>query len=203
MKVVTGYTEQDLLKRSAKGEEAAFAELFTRYKFKLYGFVYRLTQSAEMAEDVVQDVFLQLWKNQATLVGIDNFGAYLFRMAQNQCINAFKRMARETAIMRQLLTGEAPFAPDTPESTLAFKEMEALFKKAVDQLPPQQKKVYQLSREQGLKHEEIAEQLQISPGTVKNHMVQLLRTLREHLEKNLHPSAGLYCFLLVIAAFEK
>ncbi len=203
MMVANGFTEQDLLQRAAAGEEAAFAGLFTRYKFKLYGFVYRLTQSPEMAEDIVQDVFLQLWKNNASLAGIDNFSAYLFRMAQNQCINAFKRMARETAIMRQLLTGEEPFAPDTPESALALKEMEALFKKAIDNLPPQQKKVYQLSREQGLKHEEIAEHLQIAPGTVKNHMVQLLRTLREHLEKNLHPPAGLYCFLLVIAAFEK
>ena len=203
MHVVSSYTEQDLLKRSAEGEEAAFAEIFNRYKFKLFGFVFRLTRSAEMAEDVVQDIFLQLWKNQASLAGIDNLSAYLFRMAQNQCINAFKRTARETVIMRQLLTGEEPFTPDTPESALAFKEMEALFKKAIDELPPQQKKVYQLSREQGLKHEEIAERLQIAPGTVKNHMVQLLRTLREQLEKNLHPPAGLYCFLLVIAAFEK
>ncbi len=203
MMVANGLTEQDLLQRAAAGEESAFAELFTRYKFKLFGFVYKLTQSAEMAEDVVQDVFLQLWKNNASLAGIDNFSSYLFRMAQNQCINAFKRMARETAILKQLLTGEAAFTPDTPESALAYKEMEALFKKAIDQLPPQQKKVYQLSREQGLKHEEIAEQLQIAPGTVKNHMVQLLRTLRELLDNNLHPPAGLYCFLLVIAAFEK
>lgn len=203
MNHVSGYTEKELLQLSREGDEKAFAEIFHRYKFKLYGYMYRLTQSQEMAEDIVQETFLRLWKNRQQLGDIENLGSYIFRMAQNQAINGFKRMAMETVIIRQLLTGEKEFAPSTPESVLALKEMEALFRKAVDNLPPQQKKVYHLSREQGLKHEEIAEILQISRGTVKNHMIQLLRTLRSHLEKNLDPPAGIYCLLLVIAAFEK
>lgn len=203
MNHVSGYTEKELLQLSTEGDEKAFAEIFHRYKFKLYGFIYRLTQSQEMAEDIVQETFLRLWKNRDQLDHIEHLSSYIFRMAQNQAITSFKRMAMETMIIRQLLTGEKEFAPSTPESELALKEMEALFRKAIDNLPPQQKKVYLLSREEGLKHEEIAERLQISRGTVKNHMIQLLRTLRSQLEKNLDPPAGLYCLLLVIAAFEK
>lgn len=203
MSAVSTHIEKELLQRAAGGDEAAFTELFMLYKFKLYGYIYRLTQSQEMAEDVVQDVFLKLWKDRHTLTGIDHLGPYIFRMAQNLSINAFRRMAKETAIIRQLLTGQEDFSPSTPETELAFKEMESLFKKAIDQLPAQQKKVYHLSREEGLKYNEIAERLQISAGTVKNHMIQLLRTLREQLENNRHHPAGLYCFLLVIAAFEK
>jgi RNA polymerase sigma-70 factor (ECF subfamily) len=203
MNHVSGYTEKELLQLSTEGDEKAFAEIFHRYKFKLYGFIYRLTQSQEMAEDIVQETFLRLWKNRDQLGNIEHLSSYIFRMAQNQAITGFKRMAMETMIIRQLLTGEKDFSPSTPESELALKEMEGLFRKAVDNLPPQQKKVYLLSREEGLKHEEIAERLQISRGTVKNHMIQLLRTLRSQLEKNLDPPAGLYCFLLVIAAFER
>jgi len=203
MNHVSGYTEKELLQLSMEGDDKAFAEIFHRYKFKLYGYIHRLTQSQEMAEDIVQETFLRLWKNREQLGNIGHLSSYIFRMAQNQAITGFKRMAMETMIIRQLLTGEKEFAPATPESTLALKEMEALFRKAVDNLPPQQKKVYLLSREEGLKHEEIAERLQISRGTVKNHMIQLLRTLRSQLEKNLDPPAGLYCFLLVIAAFER
>jgi len=203
MNHVSGYTEKELLQLSTEGDEKAFAEIFHRYKFKLYGFIYRLTQSQEMAEDIVQETFLRLWKNREQLGNIEHLSSYIFRMAQNQAITSFKRMAMETMIIRQLLTGEKEFSPSTPESELALKEMEALFRQAVDNLPPQQRKVYLLSREEGLKHEEIAERLQISRGTVKNHMIQLLRTLRSQLEKNLDPPAGLYCFLLVIAALEK
>jgi len=203
MNHVSGYTEKELLQLSTEGDEKAFAEIFHRYKFKLYGFIYRLTQSQEMAEDIVQETFLRLWKNRDQLSNIEHLSSYIFRMAQNQAMTSFKRMAMETMIIRQLLTGEKEFAPSTPESELALKEMEALFRKAIDNLPPQQKKVYLLSREEGLKHEEIAERLQISRGTVKNHMIQLLRTLRSQLEKNLDPPAGIYCFLLVIAAFER
>lgn len=203
MNHVSGYTEKELLQLSTEGDEKAFAEIFHRYKFKLYGFIYRLTQSQEMAEDIVQETFLRLWKNRDQLGNIEHLSSYIFRMAQNQAITSFKRMAMETMIIRQLLTGEKDFSPSTPESELALKEMEALFRQAVDNLPPQQRKVYLLSREEGLKHEEIAERLQISRGTVKNHMIQLLRTLRSQLEKNLDPPAGLYCFLLVIAALEK
>lgn len=203
MNHVSGYTEKELLQLSTEGDEKAFAEIFHRYKFKLYGFIYRLTQSQEMAEDIVQETFLRLWKNREQLDNIEHLSSYIFRMAQNQAITSFKRMAMETMIIRQLLTGEKEFSPSTPETELALKEMEALFRQAVDNLPPQQRKVYLLSREEGLKHEEIAERLQISRGTVKNHMIQLLRTLRSQLEKNLDPPAGLYCFLLVIAALEK
>lgn len=197
------HTEKDLQQRSMSGDQAAFAEIFQLYKFKLYGFTLRLTGSPETAEDVVQNVFLKLWQDRHLLGEIDNLGGYIYRMAQNQVINGWKRMAKETILIRRLLTGQPDFSPSTPETELAYKEMERSFRQAIDKLPAQQKKVFLLSREEGLKYDEIAQRLQISPGTVKNHMIQLLRTLREQLENNLHSPAGLYCFLLVIAAFEK
>jgi RNA polymerase sigma-70 factor (family 1) len=134
-----------------------------------------------MTEDAIQDIFLKLWKNRTALTGIDNFGSYIFRMAQNQCISHFKRAARETLILAELQQQTpAPGAPD-PGNALDAREIQQRLRQALAKLPPQQKLVYTLSREEGLRHEEIAERLHISPSTVKNHMIKALSTLRNQL----------------------
>ncbi|CAL1519337.1 RNA polymerase sigma-70 factor [Chitinophaga sp. MM2321] len=192
------YNEKELMQQAAQDSEAAFTTLFHLYKSRLYGYILRLTDSPEMAEDVVQDVFMKLWKNRAGLVEIDHFRGYLFRMAQHHAINAFKRMAAET-----LLLADKSLQPDTimsnAEEVLELKDVQQLLHKAVAKLPPQQKLVYTLSREQGLKHEEIAASLRISHSTVNKHMVQALRTIREQL-RNYAGSPGSYYILFIIAA---
>ncbi len=87
--------ERDWLHMAADGDELAFTHLFHAYKFKLYGFISKLTGSPDTAEDVVQDVFLKLWKDRQALRHVESFGSYLFRMAQNHAINGFRKMARK------------------------------------------------------------------------------------------------------------
>lgn len=184
-----------------EGSETAFTELFHRYKYRLFGFMYKLTESAEMAEDIVQEVFTSLWKNHESLAEIENLDAFIFRMARNQAINAFRRMARETLVLSELK--QAIPSPISAEQVLEARDLERTLRTLVDQLPPQQRLVFTLSREQGLKHNEIALQLNISPGTVKNHMIQALRTLRRHLDEYpQHPSLIVW-FIAIATAFEK
>ncbi len=170
---------------AADGDELAFTHLFHAYKFKLYGFIGKLTGSPDTAEDVVQDVFLKLWKDRKTLREVDSFGSYLFRMAQNHAINGFRKMAREEVMRKEISAGDLP-AHSTPQSHIALKETREILHKAIQQLPPRQKAIYLLSREEGVKHEEIARRLRITTGTVKNHMIQALRTLREQLSQHPH-----------------
>ncbi|WP_126244055.1 RNA polymerase sigma factor [Chitinophaga rhizosphaerae] len=177
--------EKEWLQMASDGDELAFTHLFHAYKFKLYGFISKLTGSPATAEDVVQDVFLKLWKDRKSLRDVDSFGSYLFRMAQNHAINGFRKMAREENVIRQLHTDEAP-AHSTPQSHISLKETRELLHRAIQQLPPRQKAIYLLSREEGVKHEEIARRLHITTGTVKNHMIQALRTLRETLSRHPH-----------------
>lgn len=177
--------EKDWLIMAADGDELAFTHLFHAYKFKLYGFISKLTGSPQTAEDVVQDVFLKLWKNRGDLRAVDSFGSYLFRMAQNHAINGFRKMAREEVMRKEMRADELP-AHSTPQSHIALKETREILHKAIQQLPPRQKAIYLLSREEGVKHEEIARRLQITTGTVKNHMIQALRTLREQLSQHPH-----------------
>ncbi|MCM5527122.1 RNA polymerase sigma factor [Parasegetibacter sp. NRK P23] len=196
------YTEATLLQQLSQGSEQAFAELFALYKHRLFGFMYKLTDSAELAEDVVQEVFLKLWQNRAALSGVENAGGYIFRMAQNQAVTAFRKMARETLVLAELKdTVAKPIV--NAEDALAARELETKVRQVIESLPPQQKLVYTLSREHGLKYDEIAEKLQISPGTVKNHMIQALRTLRSALFKDPGNAALLLCFLAAGTSFAK
>ncbi|TWF35793.1 RNA polymerase sigma-70 factor (ECF subfamily) [Chitinophaga polysaccharea] len=192
--------EKHLLYKAAQGHEESFTQLFFLYKHKLYSYLLRLTDSPEMTEDVIQDVFLKLWKDRTNLVHIDQFGGYIYRMAQHHALNAFRRMAKETLILAELNKAGDQVQSDV-EDQLSMREVRKKLQTAVDTLPPKQKLVYTLSREQGLKHEEIARRLNISPATVNNHMIAALRTIRQQLGTHLHTVTGASCLLLILDTF--
>ncbi|RPD38606.1 RNA polymerase sigma factor [Chitinophaga barathri] len=194
-------SEKELLQLAAGGNELAFTRLFHGYKYKLYGFVFRLTGSHSSAEDVVQDIFEKLWKDREVLLQIESFQSYVFRMAQNYAINGFKRMAREVVILKQLADAPVTSSTITPQGSLALKETQERLHNAIQQLPPQQKIVFLLSREEGIKHEEIARRLQITTGTVKNHMIQALRTLRKHMQQYPNSLDTIYLLMLLVPLF--
>lgn len=179
------YSDSDkyLVLSAAHGSQVAFVALFHRYKNKLYGYTLRLTSSEVLAEDIVQDVFMKLWADHSSLAAIDNFGGYLFRMSRNHVLNHFKRVAHETAIVSEMFrNGEQ--GNNNAQDMLAAKEVEQVLQSVVETLPPQQRVVYRLSREEGKSHEEIAELLKISPNTVKNHIVQAMATIRTQLRRH-------------------
>lgn len=176
------HTEKDLLLLSAGGSQAAFTELYNLNKDRLYSFVLSLTKSEEQALDVVHDVFMRLWINRAQLVNIENFCSYIYRSAQNQILNSFKRAMNEAAILSLI---NPDVSQNNVEENLNYKVLEERLAAIIEKLPPQQRLVYTLSREQGLRHEDIAKQLLISPSTVKNHMVQALKTIKAILKNDL------------------
>ncbi|HVK50015.1 MAG TPA: RNA polymerase sigma-70 factor [Pseudobacter sp.] len=190
------HNENELLQLAASGGQDAFTELFMQNRHKLFSFLMRLTQSPEATEDVIQDIFMKLWRNKSSLAEIDNFSSYLFRMAQNQCITQFKRMAKETLILSRL-SSDSSASRSTTEEHIAVKEVQEQLQQAVAKLTPQQKLVFTLSREKGLKYDEIAAELNISPSTVKNHMIDALRIIRQHFHSSANALliGGLY-FLL-------
>lgn len=176
--------EKLLLEQISEDNEEAFSQIFHAYKDKLYSFIYHITESKELSSDIVQDIFLKIWELRGKLFSIENFNAYLFQMAQNQAINQLRRMSRETLILMERQKG-SNFSSETPEEELQYKNISAYIREIVNSLPPRQKTVYTLSREQNLKQEDIAQQLQISISTVQNHMTQALKTIREKLKKRL------------------
>jgi RNA polymerase sigma-70 factor (family 1) len=169
--------QKDLLQRIAAGDTAAFTALFDAYKDRIYTIALRLTDSQHIAEEIVQDVFLRIWVKRENLAAVEHFRAYLFTATRNQVFNVLKRLGRHRRVTGELQADHAPEPADT-DFLLLDKEYQAILREAIDQLPPQQQQVYRLMKEQGLKRDQVAEQLAISPQTVKAHLAQAMRSIR-------------------------
>jgi RNA polymerase sigma-70 factor (family 1) len=184
-------TESNLLRQLAEGNESAFTELFHAYRDKLFSFILHICASPQLAEDIVQDVFLRIWTMRSDLLEIRDLEPYLYRMSHNHAINMLKKNARES-LLRSKIQSLSPL--DNPEREVQRKETEALISNAIKGLPKQQKQVYILSREQGLNQKEISEKLEITVPTVKSHMTQALRSLRSTF-RHLYPITKLAILL--------
>jgi len=175
-----GINESELLLKIAAGDESAFKGLFHLWRDKLYFFVLRITHSPEMAEDILQDAFVKIWINRATLTTIQHFDAYIYKICKNQAISGMKRAAHEILILSELKK-----APDAEalvmDDPVVHRELNRKFQAILYKLPTQQRLVYTLTHIHGLKHDEVAQQLKISASTVKNHMTRALCTIRKEL----------------------
>lgn len=179
MALVPVKNEANLLALVAKGDQRAFTELFDAYYKQLGEYVYKLTESIEVTEEIVQDVFIKIWLKKQSILEIENFCYYLFILSKNQTLNHLRKQANEKVKqMEWLKQSEEQDIPDEPNVTEGYR---ALMDAAIEKLPPQQKKVYKLSREERLKHEEIAKILNISPETVKKHIKLALRFIKTEL----------------------
>lgn len=174
--------DPEWLMRLSEGDEAAFSSLFSRYHDFIYSFAARMTGSGAIAEDVVQEVFLKVWLNRADLPQVQNLGGYINRLTRNHVLNGIKRMAHENTLLQNIppVTGNLPL----PDAGAEMRELSALIDQALHRLPPQQQRVYQLSRTEGRKHEEIAAILGISRETVKKHMMAALKSIRTYLSRH-------------------
>jgi RNA polymerase sigma-70 factor (family 1) len=171
--------EKELLIKIAAGDQLAFASIFRHHHKLVYNFALRLTRSRDHAEEIVQKIFIKIWLNRAQLPEIANFGAYLNRSARNESYSVLRTIAAK-AIREVELTDEGLICSSDSTHRLIYNESSAILKKAVESLPPQRRLVYQLCHEQGLKYDEVALQLNISPGTVHKHMKLALKSIREN-----------------------
>ncbi len=183
------YNEKELLRQLAEGSEAAFRTLFLAYRDKLYTYVAKVSGSEEAAEDVVHEVFLKLWSKRAELPEIENLNAYLYRIARNDSINLFRRMAKETLILSEIGREQGLETGFEGEDRITHAEVLATIKEAVEKLTPQQRQVFLMSREQGLKVSEISQQLNIAEQTVKNRITEALKALRADIGRVYGPHA--------------
>ncbi|MCW3092625.1 MAG: polymerase ECF-type sigma factor [Ferruginibacter sp.] len=177
MKVVDDTDEHQLVMRIAEGSEQAFTQFFDFHKNDVYGHALHFAQSVSIAEEITQDVFLKCWIKRGSLPEIVNLQAWLFTIAKNQCFNHLKKMAREHQLKNAMASANES-TDENIESYLAVKEQQKILQQAIDQLSDQQKRVYAMNREGGMKNAEIAKQLNISPNTAKTHMVSALRSIR-------------------------
>lgn len=172
-------TDRELLHRLRQGDREAFDAIFREHYPALVGAAERIVGDRAVAEDVGQDVMLELWRRRDTVAVEDSLRAYLFRAARNRALNHLRheRMKQRTA---PYAAGEASARAEAP-ARVAEEEIDAAVRRAVGALPERCREVFELSRGQGLRYAEIASVLGISVKTVEAQMGKALRVLRERL----------------------
>lgn len=170
-------------------EKSSFSKIYMVYFPKLVRFAREYVISTEDAENIVQDIFMYLWEHRDMLDSLSNLNAFLFTLTKNKCIDFYRQKIRidnkkeslDNLQDRELkLKMEALMQFD--ENIFTEKEIEDLLTKAIEHLPEKCRQVFILSRMNGLKHEEIATQLNISVHTVQNHIVTAIRKLKVELK---------------------
>lgn len=179
---ITQPNEKELLMQVAEGNEFAFRRLFAAYHQRLGVHIFRITQSTELAEEVVQDVFLKIWMSRETLAGVDNFKAYLFVISKNHALNCLRKVVKEQLLLKKLEQSNlVPFITDSYDTDQYYN----LIDEAINQLPPQQQKVYLMSRHNRLKYHEIADQMEISRETVKKYLQIATSSIKDYVNEHM------------------
>lgn len=179
METATPYQIQLLLDQIAIGNEDAFRELYQLQHQRIYSFAFYLTNSVRDSEELTQDIFIKIWSNRSLLPTISNFQGWLTVVLRNHIYNHLKKKALEELAAKKIERGSNTV--EDGQAVLQHRELNKLISQALEQLPPQQKKVFQLSRLEGLKQEDIARELGLSTNTVKNHLKAALRSVRRFL----------------------
>ncbi|WP_236973604.1 RNA polymerase sigma factor [Membranihabitans maritimus] len=151
--------------------------IIDKYYPRVYAFALLHVISEHIAKDLTQDVFLQLVKKQKELKKIENLEAYIFTIARNRTYKYFKKINNNNTLKDEMIQSYCDEFVEVEEEIIA-EDLEDKIKNVIDQLPVRQREVFLLSREQGLTYKEIAEELKISPHTVRNHLAQALKTLK-------------------------
>lgn len=177
-------TEKEITDLLQKGNIYAYELIFRRYYVSLCGFATRFVQQPEIAEEIVQNIFLKLWEKRGSITIQSSLKSYLFRAVHNGCNNhlthaktenKFLTFTRDAIVKQQLLT-------DPVLDSLTYKELDEHITKAIDSLPAECKKIFKMSRFDGLKYAEIADRLGISVKTVETQISRALVRLREDLK---------------------
>lgn len=178
----------------AAGNETAFTSLFNHWHQRLGAYVFRLTGSMLMAEEIVQEVFVTIWSKRELLEKVDNAGAWIFRLCRNKTLNSLRQTAREKVRNAEWMSLSA-ITNNEPNLEQFF----SLIDEAVEKLPPQQQRAWLLSRRDGLMYEEVAMQMQLSRETVKRHIQLSIRFItnyvKQHAELHTATAAVLYTML--------
>ena len=172
-------SDRELLERLKNGDTAAFDTIFRTWYGPLVGTAERMLRDRAVAEELVQDVMLELWRRRETLAPDGSAQAYLFQATRNRVLNHLRHLRIEQRSEPDV-RGESSVTPQA-DAVLAQQELDVAVQQAVRSLPDRCREVFELSRVHGLKYAEIASTLGISVKTVEAQMGKALRMLRERL----------------------
>ncbi|MEM9834276.1 MAG: RNA polymerase sigma-70 factor [Bacteroidota bacterium] len=159
---------------------SGFEEIYNRYVVKLCRIIYRHTRDYSTAESIIHDVFISLWEKRTTVKIEGSIENYLVGAVKLAAMNHGRMKAVRSDRLEEHLADYSGSTHCT-EHELNYQELSAKVGQLTDQLPPQCRRVYELSRVRGLNNKEIASALLISENTVENHLTKALKFLQANL----------------------
>lgn len=175
-----------LRKKIANNDQLAYRQLFIMYYDKLFRFAIGFTKNKELAEEIVSDVFINIWRRRAHIGEIANLKLYLYVSAKNITFNYLKKLHREklTDLNEVDVEPETPFAD--PAQVMISKEMNLRLKAAINELPPQCKLIFILVKEDGLSYKQAAKLLNLSVSTIDNQLSIALKRIAGAISYSFH-----------------
>jgi RNA polymerase sigma-70 factor (family 1) len=164
--------------------EQLFSELFREYEHPLYLFAFKLLKSDTAAKDIIQDVFMKLWLIRDQLSEIKNISAFLYKLTENKVLDSLRAAAADQKKKKALWHRMVGSREEHVGIGVEAREYHAIIQQAIEQLPPQRRAVYLLSRAEDRPRKEIASLLQISPNTVRNQLAKAIENIVSYLQRN-------------------
>ena len=187
--------EKKLLQQIAQSDEEAFDALFKQYYQYLMTIAYNFTHDYNLSKDLIQEVFLDIWKRRTSLVIKGSLRYFLKGATINQCLSALNKKKTLTEF------SEAPPKLKTElnaQSEIELHELNKKIRSIIEELPEKCREIFLLSRFENLSHKEIAEKLNISTKTIENHITRALKILRKALEEDRLIASAIFLILIFI-----
>lgn len=177
----TKHIDFNLVTKLKVADEKAFEKLFEKYQNDIFMYALSLVKNKEYAQEILQDVFVQVWLKRNTLKPELSFKSFVFTITKNLSYNFLVKASNETRLHKEVFYKAAVSHTQVDEHMLDM-EYEALKKLAIDNLPPKRRKIFEMSRIEGKSYKDISSELGISTQTVKNQMSQALANITVYLE---------------------
>lgn len=163
------------------GNEKAFSTLFNTYCNDVYAYSLSMLKNQALAEEIVQDVFLNIWLHRDRLNADLSFKSYVFTITRNLTFNLISKVANSHKLKEEVFyVSQKSYSPI--EDSIDELDYDALKQKAIEQLPPKRRAIFEMSRNEEMSYEEISQKLNISVSTVKGQMSKALADIRNFLE---------------------
>jgi RNA polymerase sigma-70 factor (ECF subfamily) len=186
--------KDQLALRIKRADEQAFELLFRKYHVRLCRFANKYSNDPDEAREIVQEVFVKIWEEKENIDPEASLVAYLFKITQNICLNRLRHNKVKSKYIEIYKLVYTDYSEVSPYESLLAKELEDYIPIILCKIPPKCRKIFELSRVDGLKYHEIAEVLQISIKTVEAQMSKALQILRLGLKDYL----GILIFYIII-----
>ena len=191
--------EREWVLRLIEGDEDAFCWLYSHYKDRVLFFATKFLKSSDYAEDVLQDVFSNIWVGRRLVNPEIPFSAYLFTMVKNRVLNQIRDLEKQQTLREKMLEQAVDYNEVTQDKILT-DDLKGIIQKAFASMTPRQQEVFRLSREGQLSYKEIAERLGISVNTVHEHVASALHIIRSYVVKYSGANVELVLLLLCLHA---